>query len=386
MDFDLAEELQILQSTVRHFVDKELIPLEREYRPEGEEMPEHLLRPLHEKVKALGLWMLDVPQEYGGAGLDLLSRCVIQEEVSRTVALPFRGNPLFGPDVRPILFYCNEEQKQRFLYPVIQEKMSICFAQTEPDAGSDPAGMRTTAVRDGDAYVINGTKRFISGAGHADYAQVIAVTDQEKRARGGISCFMVDMKSLGVVLERQWHTMMGDAPWQIFFDNVRVPATNIIGKEGEGFSLGQKWITSGRIKGHGARSVGIARRALDMMIEYAKIRVTFGRPLADRQAIQFMIADSAMDLHAARLMVYECAWRADRGEDVRNLSYMVKIVATEAASRIVDRSIQVHGGLGLMKELPLEWWYRQLRSIRITEGTPEVLRWRMAQHLIRNHK
>ena len=180
--------------------------------------------------------------------------------------------------------------------------------------------------------------------------------------------------------------MMGDAPWQIVFEKVRVPAANIIGKLGEGFSLGQKWITSGRIKGHGARSVGIAHRALDMMIEYSKIRETFGRPLADRQAIQFMIADSAMELHACRLMVYECAWRSDRGEDVRNLSYMVKIVATEAASRIVDRSIQVHGGLGLMKELPLEWWYRQLRSIRITEGTPEVLRWRMAQHIIRNHK
>jgi acyl-CoA dehydrogenase len=384
MDFNLPEELQILKDTVRRFVDKELIPLEHEYRPEGEEMPEHLLRPLQEKVKALGLWLLDVPEEYGGAGLDLLSRCIIQEEVARTVVLPFRSNLLFGPDVRPVLFYCNEEQKQRFLHPVIQGKLSVCFAQTEPDAGSDPAGMRTTAVRDGDDYIINGTKRFITGAGRADYAQLIAVTDPEKRARGGITCFMVDMKSPGVILERQWQTMMGDAPWQIVFDDVRVPAANIIGKLGEGFSLGQKWITSGRIKGHGARSVGIAERALDMMIEYSKNRVTFGRPLADRQAIQFMIADSAMELHAARLMVYECAWRADRGEDVRNLSYMVKIVCTEAASQIVDRSMQVHGGLGLMKELPLEWWYRQVRSIRITEGSPEVLRWRLGQHIIRN--
>ena len=384
MDFNLPEELQIIKNTVRRFVDKELIPLEREYRPEGEEMPEHLLRPLQEKAKALGLWLLDVPQEHGGAGLDLLSRCIIQEEVSRTVALPFRSNTLFGPDVRPVLFYCNEEQKKRFLYPVIEGKLSVCFAQTEPDAGSDPAAMRTTAVRDGDDYIINGTKRFITGAGRADYAQLIAVTDPEKRARCGITCFMVDMKSPGVLLERQWQTMMGDAPWQIVFDNVRIPAANIIGKLGEGFSLGQKWITSGRIKGHGARSVGIAERALDMMTEYSKNRVTFGRPLADRQAVQFMIADSAMELHAARLMVYECAWRADRGEDVRNLSYMVKIVCTEAASRIVDRSMQVHGGLGLMKELPLEWWYRQVRSIRITEGSPEVLRWRLGQHIIRN--
>ena len=386
MDFNLPEELQILKDTVRRFVDKELIPLEREFRPVGEEMPEKYLGPLQEKVKALGLWMLDVPQEYGGAGLDLLTRCVINEEISRTVALPFRSNPLFGPDVRPVLFYCNDEQKQRFLHPVIQGKLKVCFAQTEPDAGSDPAGMRTNAVRAGDDFIINGTKRFITGAGHADYAQLIAVTDPEKRARGGITCFMVDMKSPGVTLERQWETMMGDAPWQIHFDNVRVPAANVIGKLGDGFSLGQKWITSGRIKGHGSRCVGIAERALDMMIEYSKVRTTFGQPLANRQAIQFMIADSAMELHSARLMVYECAWRSDRGEDVRNLSYMVKIVCTEMASRVVDRSMQVHGGLGLMKELPLEWWYRQVRSLRITEGNPEVLRWRMGQHIIRNHK
>ena len=148
----------------------------------------------------------------------------------------------------------------------------------------------------------------------------------------------------------------------------------------------QKWIGEGRIRGHGARPVGIARRALDMMIEYSKVRVTFGRPLADRQAIQFMIADSAMELHAVRNLVYECAWRVDRGEDVRDLSYMVKVMATEMASRVVDRAIQVHGGLGLMKELPLEWWYRQIRSTRITEGANEVLRWRLGQNIIRARK
>src|SRR6266550_4283818 len=387
MDFNLPEEIQLLRETVRRFVDRELIPLEREYRHDSEgPMPDHLLKPLQEKTQAMGLWMLDVPAEYGGAGLGLLPRCIIHEEIARSAALPFRSLELFGPEVRPVLFHCNEEQKERFLKPVLRGEVRFCFAQTGPDAGSDPAAMRTRAVQDGDAFTINGTKRFITAAGRSDYVQLMALTDPEKRARGGITCFAVDLKSPGVTLERQWPTMMGEAPWQILFENVRVPAANVIGNVGGGFSLAQKWITSGRIKGHGARSVGIAQRALDMMIEYSKNRVTFGRPLADRQAIQFMIADSAMELHAARLMVYECAWRTDRGEDVRNLSYMVKIVATEAASRIVDRSIQVHGGLGLMKELPLEWWYRQLRSIRITEGTPEVLRWRMAQHIIKNHK
>ena len=154
----------------------------------------------------------------------------------------------------------------------------------------------------------------------------------------------------------------------------------------EGCSLAQKWISEGRIRGHGARPVGIAQRALEMMTDYAKNRVTFGRPLADRQAIQFMIADSAMELHDTRLMVYECAWHHDRGDDVRNLSYMVKVMSTEMASRVVDRAIQVHGGVGLTKDLPLEWWYRQIRSTRITEGANELLRWRLAQNLIRGRK
>lgn len=386
MDFDLPEELRILKETVRRFVDKELIPLEREHRSEGEEMPEDLLKPLQEKAKAVGLWMLEVPQEYGGAGLNLLTRCVIDEEVWRSIVIPFRQSEVFGPEVRPILFYCNPEQKDRFLFPVLRAEKRICFAQTEPDAGSDPASMRTTAMREGGYFILNGTKRFITGAGNSDYAQVMALTDPEKRARGGITCFIVDLKSPGVTLARQWPTMMGDAPWEIFFDNVRIPANNVVGEIGGGFTLAQQWITDGRIRGHGARSLGMAQRALDMMIDYSQHRVTFGRPLAERQAVQFMIADSATELHAAKLMLYECAWRYDRGEDVRNLSYMVKIVCTEMASRVVDRSIQVHGGIGLTKELPLELWYRQLRSIRITEGSTEVLRWRLAQHLIRARK
>ena len=383
MDFNLPEELQMLKQTVRRFVEKELIPLEREYRPEGEEMPERLLKPVQEKAKAMGLWLLDVPEEFGGAALGLLARCVIAEELFRTTAVPFRNNEIFGPEIRPVLFHCNDEQKERFLKPVLKGEMKVCFAQTEPDAGSDPAGMQTRAVRDGDDFILNGTKRFITGAGRAAFGQVMAVTDPEKRARGGVTCFMVDMKSPGVILERQWPTMMGDAPWEIVFDNVRVPAANVIGEVGGGFSLAQKWISEGRIRGHGARCLGIAGRALEMMAEYSHHRVTFGRPLADRQAVQFMVADSAMELHACRLMVYECAWRHDRGEDVRNLSYMVKITATEMVGRVVDRAIQIHGGVGLTKDLPLEWWYRQVRAIRITEGATEVLRWRLAQNILK---
>ena len=383
MDFELPWDVKTLQDIVRRFVQQELIPVENRTRPEGDDMPEDALRAFQHKAKEAGLWLLDVPREHGGAGLSLLARCVVQEEIAKTVALPFRTNELFGPAVGPILYRCDESQKQRFLEPVIAGQLRVCFAQTEPDSGSDPASIRTRAVRDGDAYLLTGTKRFITGAGKADYAQVICLTDPDKGARGGVSCLMVDLKAPGVQLVRQWPTMMGDAPWEIAFDDVRVPLEDRIGQEGQGFELGQAWLTDGRVKGHGARCVGIAQRALEMMMDYARHRVTFGQPLSERQAIQFMIADSAIELHAARLMVYQCACKADQGQPVRDESYMVKVFCTEMASRVVDRAIQVHGGIGLSTELPLEWWYRQLRSIRITEGVTEVLRWRLARNLIR---
>jgi acyl-CoA dehydrogenase len=385
MDFDLPTEVRLLRDTVRRFVDRELIPLEATIVDDRHELPPATMASLQAKARDIGLWLLDVPAEHGGAGLDLLSQCVVAEEIGRTSALPFRTPEIFGPDVRPILYSCNDEQKERFLYPVIRGELKVCFAQTEPDAGSDPGSMKTRAIRDGDAYVLNGTKRFISSAGNADFAQVIALTDPAKGSRGGISCLMVDLRSPGVTVKPQGRLMVDDTTYELAFADVRVPAANLIGAEGEGFELGQEWITTGRIRGHGARPVGIAGRALEMMTDYARQRVTFGAPLADRQAVQFMIADSAMELETTRLMVYRCAWESDQGRDVRDLSYMVKILATEMAFRVLDRAIQVHGGMGLSSELPLEWWFRQIRSLRITEGATEVLRWRLARNLMRKH-
>ena len=243
--------------------------------------------------------------------------------------------------------------------------------------------MRTTAVRDGEFYVINGVKRFITGAVSADFAQVMAATDRSKGSRGGISCFLVDMDTPGVKVTTQYETMMGDRPCEIVFDNARVPIANRIGEEGEGFKLGQQWISVGRLK-HGARALGVAQRCLDMATSYAKQRVTFGRPLSERQAVQFMLVDSFVELKAARLMVYEAAAKSDAGTADRIDAYVAKSYADEMAFRVVDRCMQIHGCIGLTNDLPIERFWRQQRSFRITEGATEVMKMMIARHLLRN--
>src|SRR5215813_5535675 len=289
MDFELPEELQLLKDNLRKFVDKELIPLEREVVNDiklQKEIPKRL-RP---KVDELGLWQFDVPEEFGGLGLGMMAKIIVWSEVSRTTALPARHLSLFGFPVSPILYTLEGQAREHYLLPVIRGEKTSCFAQTEADAGSDPAAMRTNAVRDGDHYVINGVKRFITGADEADFVQVFAVTDPEKRARGGISGFLVDMNTPGVRVAAAYDLMVDDKPCEIVFENVRVPAANIIGKEGEGFRLAQNWINAGRIR-HGARSLGVIERCFELASAYAKQRKTFGAPLAQRQAIQWPILD-----------------------------------------------------------------------------------------------
>lgn len=383
MSFEFSLESRMLQDLVRQFVDRELIPLEAT-SSQDEVVAAGIMRPLQEKARELGLWLLNVPTEFGGMGLNLLDFCIVQEELGRSKTVPYRFNEIFGPVVDPALMAgCTPAQRVRFLLPSIRGEIRTCFAFTEPDAGSDPASMRTRAVRQGDHYILNGTKRFISGADISDYVLLYCVTGPGMGGRGGISCLIVDLESPGVSLPRRWPMMMGDAPADIVFEDVRVPVENVLGEEGQGFALGQRALTAQRVSLQAAWSLGVAQRSLDMAMDYAKVRVTFGQPLGERQIIQAMIADSCIDLRAARLLVYDTAAKHDRGEDIRDDSYMAKIFAVEAASRIVDRSIQIFGGLGLTTELPLEYFYRQIRSVRITEGTPEVLRWRLARNLMR---
>ena len=212
---------------------------------DGAKMRPEVRAALEEKAKELGLWHLDVPEEYGGQGLDLLGMVVVWEEIARTIAMPPRGPSVFGPDIRPILFTLNAAQKEKYLFPVLRGEKKTAFAQSEPDAGSDPGAMRTTAVRQGDHYVINGTKRWITGAADADFFQLVAATDRSKGSRGGLSMFLVDTDTPGVKILRKTPTMMGDEPCEIAFDDVKVPVENLIGAEGDGMKAAQKWITGG---------------------------------------------------------------------------------------------------------------------------------------------
>src|SRR3954447_18330873 len=249
MEFQLPEELRMFKESLRRFVNAELIPVERQtVTAEGEEFKSEFLSRFQQRAKDLGIWMMEVPEEYGGPGLSPFQRVIVTEELSRTIALPARGEGITGPSVRHILYTLTGELKERYLLPVLRGEKKVAFAQTEPDAGSDPGGMRTTAVRDGDYYVINGTKRFITGADVSDIVILMAATDRSKGSRGGISCFVFDKDTPGVKLTTCFNTLTGETPWEIVFDNVRVHTSHLVSKEGGGFSLGQRWLGAGRIK------------------------------------------------------------------------------------------------------------------------------------------
>jgi len=383
LNFDLPDEIRMLRETVRKFVDRELIPIERTARVNNKLKPE-VRSELAKKVQALGLAGYDIPREYGGLGLGLVAKVTVWAELGRSIALPSRGVDIFGPNVSPILYQLNEAQKAKYLFPTLRGELNWCLAQTEPDAGGDPASMRTTAVRHNDHYVINGVKRFITGADEAHYAQLIAATDRAKGSHGGITAFIVDMKSPGVRLLRSQELVIDDRPWEIAFDNVKVSVNDRIGEEGDGFRHAQHWLNVGRIR-HGARSLGVIERCLELGASYAKQRVTFGKPLAERQAVQWMLADMFMQHHQLRLMVYDAAWKYDQGRDIRAEAYMAKIFGDTQSFYAADRCMEIHGGMGLATDLPIEKFWRDQRSMMITEGPIEILKMALSRHVLRNY-
>ncbi|WP_326558222.1 acyl-CoA dehydrogenase family protein [Micromonospora sp. NBC_01796] len=382
MDFSLSDEERAIRDTARDFITREVVPLEAEvlrreraHRP-GIDRGE--LRELQLKAKKFGFWGLATPEEYGGMDLPAVTQSLIWTEIGRSF-VPFR----FGGEADNILFHANDEQKHEYLVPTIEGERLSCFAITEPGAGSDAANIKLSARRDGDDWILNGEKTFITGGNDADFAIVVAVTDRDKGVRdGGSTAFLVD-RSMG--WRSEFIQTMGEGgPAALVFDDVRVPGRNILGELGQGFALGMQWIGKGRytIPSH---AVGIAERALRMAIEHANTRETFGTPIGTNQAIQWMIADSETELEAARWLILRAAWTVDQGLDPRHASSMAKLYGAGMVNRVVDRVLQIHGGMGYTRELPIERWYRQVRLYRIFEGTDEMQRLIIARDLLRGY-
>ncbi|GAB3136573.1 acyl-CoA dehydrogenase family protein [Micromonospora sonneratiae] len=382
MDFALSDEERAIRDTAREFITREVVPLEPEVlRRERAHQPglePGQLRELQLKARKFGFWGLDTPDEYGGMGLPAVTQSLIWTEVGRSF-VPFR----FGGEADNILFHANDEQQREYLLPTIEGERRSCFAITEPGAGSDAANIRFAARRDGDDWVLNGEKTFITGGNEADFAIVIAVTDRDKDVRkGGSTAFLVD-RTMG--WRSEFIQTMGEGgPASLIFEDVRVPQRNVLGEVGQGFALAMQWIGKGRyvIPSH---ALGIAERALGMAIEYANTRHTFGRPIGENQAIGWMLADSETELEAARWLVLRAAWTIDAGLDPRHASSMAKLYGAGMINRVVDRVMQIHGGMGYTRELPIERWYRQVRLLRIFEGTDEMQRLIISRDLLRGY-
>ncbi|MCO8272365.1 acyl-CoA dehydrogenase family protein [Actinoplanes sp. TRM 88003] len=382
MDFSLTDEERAIRDTARQFITREVMPLEQEAllreRRHEPGLDRSELRELQQKAKKFGFWGLSTPEAYGGMDLPAVLQSLIWTEVGRTF-VQFK----FGGEADNILYYANEQQKQEFLVPTIEGDRISCFAITEPGAGSDAANIKLSARPDGDDWILNGEKTFITNGNDADFVIVVAVTDREKGVRGGgTTAFLVDR-------EMGWRsefiqTMGEGGPASLIFDDVRVPARNILGEIGQGFELGMKWIGKGRYL-IPSNALGIAERSLGMAIEYANTRETFGRKIGENQAIQWMIADSEVELEAARWLILRAAWTVDQGEDPRHASSMAKLYGAQMVNNVVDRVMQIHGGMGYTRELPIERWYRQVRLMRIYEGTDEMQRLIISRDLLRGY-
>jgi acyl-CoA dehydrogenase len=380
---ELAEEHRMLQDLVAKFVDRDLMPLERavlarEARGEKFALTEDEEEPLLAKCRELGLWALDVPEELGGANLPTVALMAVNEELGRTV-VPFTFPP-DSPNLHMLLAVADERQRELYLKPYATGQAKSCIAISEPGAGGDPAGMTTRAVKDGDHWVINGRKIWVSRVPQADFIIVMARTGEGKRHEG-ISAFIVERGTPGFIIEREIAMVGGRRTYELVFENLRVPDSQLLGKLGHGFAPMQLRLTIRRLQ-MGAWCIGISRRALDMLCEHARQRVTFGARLADRQAIQWWVADAATRIHACRLMVMDAAAKQDAGQDVRTEASMIKVFATEMATGIVDHAMQAYGAMGMTKELPLQQFAQQVRVMRIYEGPTEIHRMVIARRVL----
>lgn len=385
MDRGLPEEIRQVRSSLRRFIEKEIIPREESLGTDEEVVSdrETVLWVCKRSIE-LGFYGIFMPEDIGGGNLGYLGMVALREEIACSgsqLAHVVLGD-LAGPS--RLLLDSSDHIMNKYLLPAMRAEKVSCFALTEPSAGSDAASIETTATRDGDSYILNGVKHMVSQGARADYAIVFVVTNKTLRARGGISCLVVDMDSPGLTITKRQRAMGGlSDPVEVTFEDCEVPATNLVGPEGFGFLLAMRWLADGRLA-TSAMAVGLADLLLRMSIEHAKNREQFGVPIGRKGAIQAMIADMSTELYAARMMTYETARRADEGLDVVNECSMTKLYATEMVNRAADTAMQIHGGMGYMSECIIERIYRDVRAMRIGEGTSEIHRMIIARNLLRD--
>ena len=390
MDFTLPEELRMLRDTVARFVREELLPLERDViKREAERgltdaplIDPEVEQELGRKAKAIGLYGIDVPEEYGGQNLGMLAKAVVIEEL-KTSIVPFVLPP-DSPNLWMLRETCKGGQIEKYLLPYASGDKKSAIAISEPGAGSDPAGMKTRAEYKNGKWVLNGQKIWISHARQADFIIVMAVTDPAKGSRGGMTAFLVDKGTKGLSIPSVFNTMGEHAPYAVFLDNVELSDDQVLGEVGNGFGPMQNRLGVRRME-IACRALGYARRCMDLMLTQANERKTFGALLAERQQVQWWLADSWQEMEMVRWITWRLAWKMDRGDtNWRREASMVKLQGSEMIARVSDRAIQLLGGMGVSKDMPLEYIARAVRVLRIFEGPSEVHRWVIARDLLRN--
>jgi butyryl-CoA dehydrogenase len=383
MDLRLTEEHKMIRKMTRQFAEKEVAPIAAEMDEKAEVPFENI-----KKMGELGLLGLNVSEKYGGGGMDTVSYCIAVEEISKacasTAVVMAVQNSLVCYGIEK---FGTKDQKQKFLVPLAEGKLIGTFALTEPEAGSDAAAQKTTMVLDGDEYVVNGTKNFITSGGFADVILVFGMTDKAKGHRG-ISALLVEKDTPGFSVGKEENKLgiRASNTCELVFEGCRVPIVNRLGEEGQGFKIAMSNLDAGRIS-IAAQALGIAEAAYEAALEYAKVREQFGQPIAKYQGIQWMLADMATRIEASRLLIYNAALAKDRadetGERYSKEAAMAKVYASETASWVTDLAIQIHGGYGYVKDYPLERYYRDARITRIYEGTSEVQRMVIAHQILR---
>jgi len=380
MDFTFNEEQQMLRDTTRDFVNAEVRPLAAQIDKE-KKIPQSLL----DQIQDLGFLGVPFAEEYGGGGFGEMGLCIFMEEITRgcfSTAVVCGGHTSIG--AQAIYLAGTEEQKQRYMPDLNEGKKWAAYALTEANAGSDAGAMEMTATPDGDDWILEGSKIWITNGDFADVIVVFAATDRSKGTRGGITAFIVDTDSKGFNVGKPEEKMgqCGSTTAEIHLDNVRVPGNNLLGAVGDGFKVAMETLDRGRLT-LGANCLGAAKEALDISIRYSQERLAFGKPIAEQQAIQWMLADSAAEIFAMDSMLYRTAWMCDEGMPISRESAMVKLVCSEYLDRIVDRAVQIHGGYGYSKEYAVERMYRDSRVNRIFEGTNEIQRLVIGRSLIK---